>query len=400
MKRNSDLAIYGGTPIRSAPMPPRFAIGKEERAEIDEVFRHYDALNIDPGYQGHFEDRYCAAFSEYLGGGYADAVSTGTASLYISLAVLDLPKGSEVLTSCITDPGTLSAIILNGLTPKLVDTQLRSYNVGAEQFADRISDKTRAVIVVHASGQAADIEEIVKEAHARDIRVIEDCSQAHGATFNDKRVGSFGDVAAFSTMYRKAHITGSSGGVVFSRDKDLYHLALAHADRGKPRWSEDFSDQDPSNYLFPALNFHSNEIACAIGYVSLRRLPETIRARLAFVKGLDAMIGKSELCQPIGWREGDSPFFYPIVVDTDRLEGDKIEFARAIAAEGIGLNPHYQYVVSQWPWVQQYLADDFDCPNALSIRDRSFNLFVNEKYSRSEVHDTVDAILKVEQAIL
>ena len=157
MKRNSDLALYGGTPIRPEPMPPRFAIGKEERAEIDEVFRHYDALNIDPGYQGHFEERYCNAFAEYLGGGYADAVSTGTASLYIALAVLDLPKGSEVLTSCITDPGTLSAIILNGLTPKLADTQPDSYNIGVEQFIDRISDKTRAVIVVHASGQAADI---------------------------------------------------------------------------------------------------------------------------------------------------------------------------------------------------------------------------------------------------
>ncbi len=400
MKRNKDLAIHGGTPIRSAPMPPRFAMGKEERAEIDEVFRFYDAQNMDPGYQGHFEEQYCEAFSDFMGGGFADAVSTGSASIFIALAALDLPKNSEVITSCITDPGTLSAIIMNGLAPKLADTKPDSYNIGAEQFMDRINDKTSAVVVVHASGQAAEIKEIVEEANTRNIRVIEDCSQAHGAEVSGQKVGNFGDIAAFSTMYRKAHVTGSSGGVVFSRDKALYHQALAHADRGKPRWLENFSDQDPTNYLFPALNFHSNEIACAIGCVSLRRLPGTIQARLEFVRGLDAMIGNSELCTPIGWNEGDSPFFYPIVVDTEQLPGSKTDFARAVAAEGIGLNPHYQFVVSDWPWVQPYLADDFDCPNAHSIRDRSFNLFVNEKYTASEVRDTIDAIVKVEQAIL
>jgi len=74
---------------------------------------------------------------------------------------------------------------------------------------------------------------------------------------------------AFSSMYSKAHMTGPSGGVVYCRDLELFRKALAHSDRGKPRWREDFSDRDPSTYLFPALNHHTDEISCAIGVASL-----------------------------------------------------------------------------------------------------------------------------------
>lgn len=401
LRRDESLAINGGTPVRDAPMPARLAFGPAEMAQIDSVFEFYNTENLDPGYQGPFEAKYCDSFVRYLGGtGHADAVSSGTAALFVSLAALSLPKGCEVITSSITDPGTLSAIILNGLTPKLADTAPNSYNMGVEQFVDRITDKTRAVVVVHASGQSAEIDAIVTEANQRNIRVLEDCSQAHGASLNGRKLGTFGDIAAFSTMYRKAHITGSCGGVIFSRDEALHRMAMAHADRGKPRWDADFDDRDPTNYLFPALNFHADEISCAVGIASLGRLDETRRARLAYIEGLDVLNDVSEACRPYGWSHEDSPFYYPIIVDAGKLSCEKTAFARAVLAEGIGLNPHYKYVVCEWPWVRPYLADDFDCPNARSVRDRSFNLYVNEKYGESEVRDTIDAIIKVERSLL
>src|SRR6185437_11539038 len=172
--------------------------------------------------------------------GYADAVATGTASLYIAVAALDLPKGSEVLCSPITDPGSLSAIILNGLKPRLCDSTPDSYNIGVAQFRERITPDVSAALIVHSAGQAAEIDQIMPEARSRGIKVLEDCSQAHGAQIKGRAIGSFGDIAAFSTMYRKAHMTGPSGGVVYSRDLDLFRRALAHADRGKPRWRDDF----------------------------------------------------------------------------------------------------------------------------------------------------------------
>ena len=106
--------------------------------------------------------------------------------------------------------------------------------MGPEQFVERITDRTKAVMVVHATGKAAPVDKIVDIARAKGIEVVEDCSQSHGATVRGKRIGTFGTIAAFLTMYRTGHTTGASGGVVFTRDERLYRLARAYADRGKP----------------------------------------------------------------------------------------------------------------------------------------------------------------------
>jgi perosamine synthetase len=284
------LAIEGGVPVRSRPMPPRVALGEAEVAMIQEVVAHYRKVQVDPGYQSTYEKVYTDAFVKFMGGGYADAVATGTAALFVAVAALDLPPGSEVIVSPITDPGTLSAIILNRLVPRVADSEPGTFNMGAEQFAARITPNTRAVILVHSLGRAADSIGVVKEARTRGIKVVEDCSQSHGARIKGRPIGNFGDIAAFSTMYRKAHMTGGAGGVVYSRDIDLFHRALAAADRGKPSWQPDFDDRNPNQFLFPALNLHTDEISCAIGIASLRRLTETALRRLTFVAELSGRL--------------------------------------------------------------------------------------------------------------
>ena len=400
MSHNSKLAIDGGTPLRTTPMPARRAIGVNERAMLLEVLDYYDQRGLDPGYQGIFEQRYCEAFADLMGGGYADAVATGTASLFVAVAALGLPAGSEVLVSPITDPGSISAIIINGLVPRLVDSAPDSYNVGLVQVEARISSKTSCMMIVHSIGRpVTEIGQIVKLAHARGIKVIEDCSQSHGAMVLGARVGSFGDIAAFSTMYRKASIAGASGGVVFTRDLELFRQAIAHADRGKPRWIERFDDRNPSTFLFPALNLHTDELSCAAGLASLARLDDTRRRRLAFVAEVTRRVSEEcHACQPYGYSDDDSPFVSPIIVDPASIVVTKEAFARAVLAEGIGLNPHYLYLVEDWPWVRRFLSDTFETSNARSIRDRTFNLYLNENYSPAEAEDVVAALLKVESA--
>ncbi len=391
------LAIHGGEPVRKEPMPPRLALGDAELKMIQECLSYYREQKTDPGYQGPFEKMYTDAFVAMMGGGYADAVATGTSALYIAVAALNLPKGSEVLVSPITDPGTLSAIILNGLKPRLMDSKPDSYNIGVTQFVERVTDTVSAAVVVHAAGQACEIDKIVTAAHARGIKVVEDCSQGHGARLMGRPVGTFGDIAAFSTMYRKAHMTGPSGGVVYSRDLELFRQALAHADRGKPRWKDGFDDRDPNTYLFPALNHNTGELSCAIGMASLGRLADTIIRRQSFVSDFaSALIEQSEVCRPYSWAPTDSPFFFPVIVDLQNITCSKVEFAEAVRREGIDLNAHYQYVVAEWPYLKTHLSDGFDTPNAMSIRDRSFNLYLNEKYGERESIDAVEAILKVE----
>ena len=327
-------------------------MGDAEVGMLEEAISAYRAGQVDPGYQGIYEKRYTDDFVAHMGGGYADAVATGTASVFIAIAALNLPRGSEVIVSPITDPGTISAIIFNGLRPRLADSRHNDYNMGASQARERLTPDVSAIVVVHSAGQAAEIDLIMDMARDKGIAVVEDCSQAHGATRMGRPVGTFGDIAAFSTMYRKIHITGGSGGVVYSNNLDLYRNALAHADRGKPRWRSDFNDRDPSGYLFPALNWNTDELSCAIGIASLRRLNDTIVRRLAFVSELAALMAEMDTMFSIyNWTPCDSPFIVPIYVDMTRARRSKTEIAKAVRAEGIDLNPHYAYVVSEWKWV-------------------------------------------------
>ena len=281
-------------------MPARFALGEAEIAQIHEVIAYYQEKKVDPGYGGVFEKAYTDAFVKFMGGGYADAVATGTASLYIAVAALDLPAGSEVIVSPITDPGTLSSIILNHLVPRVADSEPGTFNMGPEQFVARITPKTRAVMLVHSLGRAADVVGVVKEAHARGIRVIEDCSQSHGARVKGRPIGNFGDIAAFSTMYRKAHMTGGAGGVVFSNDIDLHHRALAMADRGKPSWRPDFDDRNPNQFLFPALNLpHRRNLLRHRRFVAAALDRTRLLKRLTFLAELTGRLNdRAEICKP------------------------------------------------------------------------------------------------------
>lgn len=130
----------------------------------------------------------------------------------------------------------------------------------------------------------------------------------------------------------------------------------------------------------------------------MARLQDTISRRLAFVSELSSRLREhSKVCAPFGYTLNDLPFVYPILVNREQICCTKEEFAKAVLAEGIGLNPHYQYLVADWPYLKPYLADNFDTPNARDIRDCSFMLYLNENYGDAEVNDCVNAIAKVEK---
>jgi len=391
-ERNTVMAI-------SNFMPPRMAFGGAELQAVKEVFDFYKEKRTDFGYQSIFEQRYTDAFVKYMEvPGFADAVSSGTAALFVALASLQLKPGSHVIVSPITDPGTLSAIILNQLKPVVADAAPDMYNIGVQEFLSRVTDSTKAVVVVHSAGQAAPIAEISRIAADQGIYVVEDCSQAHGAKHKGKKVGTFGDVAAFSTMYRKAHATGGCGGIVFTRNEERYKLVRSYADRGKPFFAPGFDEKDPEKFLFPALNLNADEISCAIGLSSLAKLDDTIHRRLLFLQSLHQEVKRhSRVCKLMAFSKDDSPFFLPIFVDSGKITCPKTEFAELLAEHGVSVNPHYKYVVSEWPWVSSYLAEKHECTNAAACRNQSFNLLFNENCGEDEVKRIVNAILATEE---
>lgn len=396
----NELALYGGSPAISAPFPARKAFGPGEEQAVLAVLDYYRERDEDPCYRGPFEAQLCGAFSDYMGGGYSVAVATGTASVYVALAALELPAGSEVIISPVTDAGPLNSIIMQNLVPVVADAAPDSFNTSWPQIEKKLTEKTRCIMLVHCGGlPVADTDVIVAQARARGIKVLEDCAQAPGAKLNGQLVGTFGDIMATSTMYRKNIASPGSGGLVFCRDQDLYHSALAHSDRGKPLWSDEYVERNPAQHLFPALNWNTNDFSCAVTLASLQRLDQTITDRTRAMTQLrEAINSHSDICNISAWQGDPSPFFIQVKVDTSRLNVDKLEYCRALVAEGVPMNPDYKFLVADWHWSHEHFTQQpVTTPNATHTRDTSFNLYVNENYDASHVSMIVAAITKVDR---
>jgi perosamine synthetase len=403
MARASQLAIHGGPKVRTRPFPYRKLFGEAELAAVVRVFKDAWRRKRDFGYQEGCEARYTDAFCQFQGGGYADAVSSGSAGIYLSLAALEIPPGSEVIVSPVTDPGGLYPVVIAGLRPVVADAKPHSFNLAPEAFARAITPQTRAAVLTHLGGHPMDMAPIMEIAQAHGVRVIEDCSQAHGASYHGTKVGCFGEVGVFSTMYRKMHATGGCGGLVYTRDRELYWRLRSWADRGKPFHDASFDLSAPYNpwaFQFPALNFNNDEISCAIGLSTLSRLPATIAARGRIADQIDAGLSQSKVVSPCACQPGCVPslYYHTVKVNVARLKVPKREFAEAIAAEGVWINPDYRNVVAEWPSLKPYLGGR-KTPNATRFRQQSFNILFNERFTRTDVADIIQCILKVERQL-
>lgn len=393
------LAIFGGRKLRKKKMPPRFSFGKKENAEIKKMINYYKSRGEDPKYAGIWEEKYCSLFSKFMGGGYADAVATGTGAIYVAMKALELPKNSDVIISPVTCSGNFSCITEQGHNPVLVDSEKDSYNTSLKKIKERITKKTKLIQLTHVGGEPVeDVKEIASFAKKNKIYLLEDCSQAIGASINNKLVGTFGDIAAFSTMYRKNLAANSSGGMVFTKNLKLYKNILAHADRGKILWNKNLDLRDPKYSLFPALNWNTDEFSCAIGLSSLRRLNETNSYRLKFVKILENIMKEKNIksCNILKFHKGYAPFFLPIYFKKEELKISKKKFAESLLMEGIPLGIDYGCIVSTWKWAKKYFNKKYSTPNSIDMRNNCFHLYLNENYKYTEAKDIVEAIAKVE----
>ena len=368
---------------------------------VTKVFQDSWEEEVDFGYQRKYEKQYTDKFREFQGGGFADAVSSGTAAVYLALNALRLEAGSDVVVSPVTNPGGVTPAIVLGMNVVVADSEPTGFNVGPEQFEAALTDNTRAAVLTHLGGIPIDIGPIVEIATNRGIRIVEDCSQAHGALYRGKRVGRFGDIAAFSTGFPKNHSTGGTGGLIYTENEDYYWEIRSLADRGKDFNAPDFDAQNAAAFRFPALNFNLDELSCAIGLSTLSRLQETIDRRYEIAQKIDAALEASSVVFPCQTQPDSSPslYFHTVEVAEDKLTVSKKEFAEAVGAEGIWLNPRYSEVVSEWHWLDGYLQTPADTPNAVGFRDRTFNINFHEGFTDQDIQDIITSILKVESVL-
>ncbi|HEX5415907.1 MAG TPA: DegT/DnrJ/EryC1/StrS family aminotransferase [Chloroflexota bacterium] len=413
MQVREALAIEGGTPVRREPMPRRIVMGEAER---DAVLRIFDRELEQGGgfdrYGGTEVDAFEAEFARFVGTEFATATSSGTASIHSALAALRLEPQSEVISPPITDPGAVMPIVWQGCLPVFADVDPETFNLDPASVAERITERTRAIIVTHLIGQPADLDPILAIANRHGLPVIEDCAQAHGATYHGRIVGGLGRAGAFSLMSGKHTVAGGQGGMVVTNDPEIYWNAKRFADRGKP-----FNSAESRN-LFLGLNYRMTELEATIGRVQLQKLPALVRRRQQLVEGLRERIADLQAVRIGKVIDGaESSFWFLLLrVDADKLTVDKDAFAEAVRAEGLTVAARYDHIAydapwlrdrqtlgaSGWPWsaTDRGRALDYadSCPNARRAIATHMTVSLHEGWTDRELDDLAAALRKVERA--
>ena len=406
-----NLAINGGSKTITKPLPERAHFGKEEKTAAMAMFDECIANGNPFGYNGEQEELFCKEFAEYLGGGYADGVNSGTNSVFVAVRSLELEPLSEVIVSAVNDPGGIMPIVMNNCIPIIIDSAPGSYNAGPEQVEAAITPRTSAIVIPHIGVEPADMPAIMAIAKKHKLLVVEDCSQSHAAKINGQYVGTFGDVSAFSIMFGKHFCCGGQGGMVFTKDEQRYWSVRRAADRGKP-----FGVASANENVSCSLNCNMDELHATIGREQLKKLPGIVAGRQQFVQclkdnGLDDLpsITIPELAAGVE----HSYWWWKIKVNSDQLSCSKADFCAAVIAEGVSMNASYSGALpttfdwfknraSQHPWNHPLYKGDanqaFPIPNALAMMDNYLNLTIYESWGEEEAKNIVAAFKKVEVA--
>jgi dTDP-4-amino-4,6-dideoxygalactose transaminase len=402
------LAIHGGPKTKLTAFGQGRRFGDEEKREVLEVLDS-DVLFYVFGSKVKAME---AKMKQMYTMRYCSGCSSGTAAVHIALGALAVSPGKEVITSAITDMGTLTGILYQLLVPRFADVDPQTYNMDPKSVEKLINRKTGAIVAVHHAGLPADIEALLELAGKRGIPVIEDCAQAHHTKWKGRLLGTFGDISAFSFNHFK-HITTGSGGAVMTNRDDLEERIRLFVDKCY------FRDGRKRNPYFLAPNYQMTELQGAVAVAQLGKVERIVGARRALGSRLIAGLRQIPGIVPQKIPEGAEHSFFLFVVRVDPrvIKASIAEFCQALEAEGIPCEPNkitggmpvYQYVVfqkrsafpdSRLPFVSKDLRSDISypkglCPVAEEAFEHTFNLNVNEFYSNEDIDDMVKGVAKV-----
>lgn len=216
-------------------------------------------------------------FAAWCGTEHAIALANGTVALDLALKALEIGQGDEVIVTSRTFLASVSCIITAGAIPVFADINRDSQNITAATIASMITQRTRAIICVHLAGWPCEMDAIMQLAAQHNLYVIEDCAQAHGATYNGRMVGSIGHIGAWSFCQDKIMTTGGEGGMVTTNDRELWSSMWSYKDHGKS-WEAVYERQHPPGFRWLHDSFGTNwrmlEMQAVIGRIQLTRMKD------------------------------------------------------------------------------------------------------------------------------
>lgn len=394
----SALAIDGGQCVRTCKFAPWPCLSEEEIEAASIVLRS-GKLNYWTGKEvRQFEDE----FAFFAGCRHAVAVANGTVALELALYALSIGPGDEVIVPCRTFVASASCVIMRGAKPVFADVDPISQTVTAGSIREALSPSTKAIIAVHLAGWPCDMDPIIELARNYGLKVIEDCAQAHGATYKGRPVGCLGDVAAFSFCQDKIMSTGGEGGMLTTNDDELWKRAWSFKDHGK-NYDAAYKQQTSSEFRWLHDSFGTNwrltEMQAAIGRRLLTKLPSQLERRRKNANILDNRFG---ICP--GLRVtippediGHAYYKYYVFLDLEysRNGWDRDHLLQAIVAEGI---PCFSgscseiYLEKAFP---ETMRPAHRLPVARQLGETSLMFLVHPTLSEQDMLDTIQAVEKV-----
>lgn len=334
----TELAIDGGKPVRTVPFAPWPSFAEDEIKAAVDILKS-GRVNYWTGEEGRlFEQEYAA----FTGCKYAVAVANGTVALELALFALGIGPGDDVIVPSRTFIASASCAVMRGATPVIADIDPVSQNLTAATIKAALTPRTKAIIAVHLAGWPCDMDPILELARANGLLVIEDCAQAHGATYKGRPVGSMGDVAAFSFCQDKIITTGGEGGMLTTNSKEVWERAWSFKDHGKS-YDAVYNREHPPGFRWLHESFGTNwrltEMQSAIGRAALKKLPAWVESRrkhasilneyCATIPALRVTLPPEEI--------GHSYYKYYVFLHTEMLKDgwSRERVIAAINAEGI-----------------------------------------------------------------
>lgn len=342
-------------------------IGSHERTYMNEAF--------DSGWissKGLFISRFEEAFAKFAGTKYSVSCSNGTTALHLAVRALGIGDGDEVIVPDLTFASPANAVLYEKGKPVLADIDRKYWCIDPERVRESITERTKAIIVVHLYGHPADMDQIKEIAREHGLKVIEDCAEAHGATYKGKMVGSIGDVGCFS-FYGNKIITTGEGGMVITNDYDLAERIRILRDHGmlpsRRYWHEDVG-----------YNYRMTNIQAAIGLAQLESIREKIEKRRWIAKKYSEYIDNVAELQPeMPW--ASNVYWLPtFILDSSFWEGPRDSVMSLLAKEGVESRPVFYPLNEMPPYVSEKAF-----PNSYYVSYHGLSLPVSSKFNEDDI---------------
>jgi|AntRauTorckE6833_2_1112554.scaffolds.fasta_scaffold00122_23 dTDP-4-amino-4,6-dideoxygalactose transaminase len=349
-------------------------ITDEEKELVNEVMD--SGMLIMGKYVKEFEEK----FANYSGTKHGIATSSGTTALDVAIKSLNIKQGDKVITTPFTFIASSNSILYSKADPIFADVKEDTFNIDPDSVRELLKEHpdTKALMIVHLFGLSCDMDEIMEIVNKHNLLLIEDSAQAHGATYKGRKVGSFGDVSAFS-FYATKNMTTSEGGIVLTDDDEIMERARLLLNHGSPK---------KYHHDILGYNYRMTNISAAIGLVQFKKLDQFNKQRQENARRLTEGLNDLTWLQTPVVPDDRGHVFHQYTVKVD----DREEFLKYLQEKEIGYGIHYPMPAYEQKLYKDLGYKDTSCPVSEKICDQVVSLPVHPALSDEDIDYIIDTL--------